>query len=58
MFQTFGDNLRRERMARGLTQERLAERDTGFQPVASRRALEHRLEARVTFGCDWKRLLG
>ena len=35
-------------MARGLTQERLAECDTGFQPVYSLRTLGHRLEACVT----------
>ena len=63
--QALGANLRRERMARGLTQERLAElAELNPRTVQKIEAgtitilvtTLHRL--RVALGCDWKRLLG
>ena len=63
--QTFGDNLRRERMARGLTQERLAElADLNPRTVQKIKAgditilVTTLLRLRAAIGCDWKRLLG
>ena len=60
-----GANIRRERMARGLTQERLAElADLNPRTVQKIEAgtitilvtTLHRL--RTALGCDWRRLLG
>jgi len=63
--QTFGGNLRRERMARGLTQERLAElADLNPRTVQKIEAgditilVPTLLRLRAALGCDWKRLLG
>ena len=63
--QTFGDNLRRERMARRLTQERLAElADLNRRTVQKIEAgditilVTTLLRLRTAIGCDWKRLLG
>ena len=59
--QTFGDDLRRERMARGLTQERLAElADLNPRTVQKIEAgdITILLRLRTAIGCDWKRLLG
>ena len=63
--QTFGDNLRRERMARGLTQERLAElADLNPRTVQKIEAGDITIlvttlfRLRAVLGCEWKRLLG
>ena len=63
--QTFGDNLRRERMARGLTQERLAElADLNPRTVQKIEAgditilVTTLLRVRTALGCEWKWLLG
>ncbi len=63
--QTFGDNLRRERMARGLTQERLAElADLNPRTVQKIEAgditilVTTLLRLRAALKCDWKRLMG
>ncbi len=62
---TFADNLRRERMARGVTQERLAELadliPRTMQKIEagdSAIVVTTLLRLRATIGCDWKRLLG
>ena len=63
--QTFGDNLRRERMARGLTQQRLAEL-VALNPRTVQKIeagditilVTTRLRLRTALGCEWKRLLG
>ena len=63
--QTFDDHLRRERMARGQTQERLAElADLNPRTVQKIEAgditilVTTLLRLRAAIGCDWKRLLG
>jgi transcriptional regulator with XRE-family HTH domain len=62
---TLGANIRRERLARGLTQERLAElaelnpRTVQKIEAGSINILVttlHRI--RIALGCDWRRLLG
>ena len=65
MLQTLGANLRRERVARGLTQERLAEL-TDLNPRTVQKIEAGDIAILVTtlarlreaLGCDWKRLLG
>ena len=63
--QTLPDHLRRERMARGLTLERLAD----FADLSPRTVqkivagditilVTTLLRLRAAIGCDWKRLLG
>ena len=63
--QTFGDNLRRERMARGLTQERLAELADLNPPTVQKIEagditilVTTLLRLRTALGCEWRRLLG
>lgn len=62
---TLGANIRRERMARGLTQERLAElaelnpRTVQKIEAGSIVILVTTLyRLRTAIGCDWRRLLG
>ena len=65
MLQTLGANLRRERMARGLTQEQLAERaELNPRTVQKIEAgaitilVTTLVRLRAALGCEWKRLLG
>jgi len=65
VLQTLGANLRRERAARELTQEQLAERaDLNPRTVQKIEAGEITIlvttlvRLRAALGCDWKRLLG
>ena len=65
MLQTLGANLRRERVARGLTQERLAElSDLNPRTVQKIEAGDIAIlvttlaRLRKALGCDWRRLLG
>lgn len=62
---TLGDNLRRERTARGLTQEGLAElADLNPRTVQKIEAGDITIlvttlqRLRAALGCDWRRLLG
>ena len=62
---TLGANLRRERIARGLTQERLAElADLNPRTVQKIEAGDITIlvttlqRLRAALGCEWKRLLG
>ena len=62
---TLGANLRRERTARGLTQERLAElADLNPRTVQKIEAGDITIlvttlqRLRAALGCEWKRLLG
>ena len=62
---TLGANLRRERTARGLTQERLAElADLNPRTVQKIEAGDTTIlvitlqRLRAALGCEWKRLLG
>ena len=62
---TLGDNLRRERTARGMTQERLAElADLNPRTVQKIEAGDITIlvttldRLRTAIGCDWRRLLG
>ena len=62
---TLGANLRRERTARGLTQERLAElADLNPRTVQKIEAGDITIlvttlqRLRTALGCEWKRLLG
>jgi DNA-binding XRE family transcriptional regulator len=63
--QALGANIRRERTARGLTQERLAElADLNPRTIQKIEAGEITIlvttlfRLRAAIGCDWKRLLG
>ena len=65
VLQTLGANLRRERVARRLTQERLAElSDLNPRTVQKIEAGDIAIlvttlaRLREALGCDWKRLLG
>jgi transcriptional regulator with XRE-family HTH domain len=65
VLQTLGANLRRERAARGLTQEQLAERaDLNSRTVQKIEAgditilVTTLVRLREALGCEWKRLLG
>ena len=65
VLQTLGANLRRERTARGITQEQLAER-ADLNPRTLQKIEAGDITILVTtlvrlrdaLGCDWKRLLG
>jgi transcriptional regulator with XRE-family HTH domain len=65
VLQTLGANLRRERAARGLTQEQLAER-ANLNPRTVQKIEAGSITILVTtlvrlreaLGCDWRRLLG
>ena len=65
IIRTLGANLRRERTARGLTQERLAElADLNPRTVQKIEAGDITIlvttlqRLRTALGCEWKRLLG
>ena len=62
---TFGDNLRRERIARGFTQEQLAEL-AELNPRTIQKIEAGQITIllttlhclRAALGCDWRKLLG